>query len=215
MDGLGEGGWARQAAAARRLTEKLLANPNSALRNDSCWHMLPTDLKQTDYDLGEEWRGPEDTGDPSLAAQQPLLDGGKGKLIENRLKDNSTETPHNTTGLQVGYSPYAVVRGMEGDPPLASGHVPGGGSCSPALVSRGAVDHVFRLEATTGSTAFTPCHILGRAAPHGSEDAMKAPINDTMTERCLAGLEPPSLDSTGGHVTGMNTPQHRIEYKHH
>jgi hypothetical protein len=122
--------------------------------------MLPTDLEQTDYDLGEKWWGPEDTGDPSLAAQQSLLDVGEGKLIENRLKDNGMETPHNTTGLQVGYSPCAVVRGTEGDPSLASSCVPGEGSCSPALISKGAVDHVSRLEATTRSTAFTPCRLL-------------------------------------------------------
>jgi hypothetical protein len=83
-------------------------------------------------------------GDPSLSAQPPLLVGGKGKLIENRLKDNGTETPHNMTGLQVDYSPYAVVRGTEGDPPLASTCVPGGGSHFPALISKGAVDHVSR-----------------------------------------------------------------------
>ena len=35
------------------------------------------------------------------------------------------ETPHNMTELQVGYLPYAVVRDTEGDPPLASSHVPG------------------------------------------------------------------------------------------
>ena len=116
----------------------------------------------------------EDTSDPSLAAQQPLLDVGKGKLIENRLKDNGTETPHNTTGLQVGYSPYAVFRGMEGGPPLASSHVPGGGSCSPALISKGAVDHVSRLEATTGSTAFSLSVSIGGLL----ELVRKAMLND-------------------------------------
>jgi hypothetical protein len=30
----------------------------------------------------------------------------------------------------------------------------------------------------------------------------------------LSGLEPPRLDSTGGDVTGADTPQHRIENKH-
>ncbi len=29
----------------------------------------------------------------------------------------------------------------------------------------------------------------------------------------FAGLEPPTLDTTGGHVTGADTPQHRIENK--
>jgi hypothetical protein len=165
-----------------------------------------TDLKQTDYALGEKWWGLEDMGDPSLAVQQPLLDGGEGKLIKLRLKDNGTETPHNMSGLQVGYLPYAEVRGTEEDPPLASSCVPGGGSRSPALISKGAVDHVSRLMATKGYTAFTPCHLLGCAAPHSGEDATEVPINSTMTERCLAGLEPPSLDSTGGHVTGADTP---------
>ncbi len=51
MDGLDQGGQVCQAAAAQRFTEKLLANPNLALWNDSCPHMLPADLKQTDYDL--------------------------------------------------------------------------------------------------------------------------------------------------------------------
>jgi hypothetical protein len=35
----------------------------------------------------------------------------------------------------------------------------------------------------------------------------------TMAETTLPGLEPPSLDTTGGPVTGADTPQHRIENK--
>jgi hypothetical protein len=114
-------------------------------------------------------------------------------------------------GLKVGYSPYTVVRSMEGDPPLVSSCVPEGGSHSPALISKGAIEHVSRQMTTMGSTVFTPRRLLELAAPHGSEDAKEAPINVAMTERCLTGLEPPSLDSTGGHVTGADTPQHRIE----
>ncbi len=100
--------------------------------------------------------------------QQPLLDGGEGKLIDSRLKDNSTETPHNMTRLKVGYLPYTVVRGTEEDPPLATSCVPGEDSWSPALVSKGAIDHVSRLVATLGSTVLTPYHLLGHAAPHSS-----------------------------------------------
>jgi hypothetical protein len=104
-----------------------------------------------------------------------------------------------------------VVEGTEGDPLLTLSCVPGGGSWLPALVSKGAVDHVFRLVTTSGSTVFTPCHLLGCAPPHSSEEAKEAPVNAVLTERCLAGLACPSLDSTGGHVTGADSPQHRIE----
>ncbi len=62
---------------------------------------------------------------------------------------------------------------------------------------------------------YTPFRLLGCAAPHDSEDATEAPSNVAMTERCLPGLEPPSLVSTGGHVTGADTPQHWIENKCH
>ncbi len=142
MDSLSRGGLVHWAAATQRFTEKLLANPNLALRSDSCWHILPTDLKQTHYDLREKLWGPQYTGDLNLTAQQPLLDGGEGKLIDSRLKDNGTETSHNTAGLKVGYLPYTVVRGTEGDPPLASSCVAGGGSQFPALVSKGAIEHL-------------------------------------------------------------------------
>jgi hypothetical protein len=60
---------------------------------------------------------------------------------------------------------------------------------------------------------FTLRRLLRCAAPHSIEDATEAPINGTMTERCLAGLKPPSWDSTRGHVTGADTPQHQIENK--
>jgi hypothetical protein len=50
----------------------------------------------------KKWWGPEDTSDPNLTAQQPLLDGEEGKLTDSRLKDNGTETPHNTTEVTVG-----------------------------------------------------------------------------------------------------------------
>jgi hypothetical protein len=64
--------------------------------------MLPMDLEQTQYDLGETWWGSEDTGDPNLIVQQPLPDGGKDKLIDSRTKENGTATPHNVPGLNVG-----------------------------------------------------------------------------------------------------------------
>jgi hypothetical protein len=213
VDGLGRGGLVCRAATAWRFTEKLLANPNLALWRDSYWHMLPTDLKQTHYDLGEKWCGSEDTGDSNSTAQQSLLDGGEGKLIDNRTKDNGTETPHNEPRLNVADLPYTVIRGTEGDPLLVSSQVPEVGSRLPALVSKGAIDNVSRLVATAGSTVFTPCHLLRRAAPHGSEDATEVPGNTALTERCLVGLAPPSLDSTGGHGTGADTPQQLIENK--
>ncbi len=101
------------------------------------------------------------------------------------------------------------------DPPVASTRVLGGASRLPALVSKGAVEHVTNLVATTDTEAFTPCRLLGQSAPHGSKEispSVKLVDDAAAVERCLpSGLKSPCLDANGGHVTGADTPQHRIK----
>jgi hypothetical protein len=107
------------------------------------------------------------------------------------------------------------------------------------LVSKGAIDHVSWLLATLGTTAFTPCRHLGFGTPDGiTNDIQSSPTSSThplttkdlglrvglpegdvlgyasMVAKCFVGLEPSSLDSTGGFVTSAVTSQHRIENKH-
>jgi hypothetical protein len=103
------------------------------------------------------------------------------------------------------------------DPPVASTWVLGSGSRLPALVSKGAVEHVTNLVATPDTVAFRPRHLLRWPAPTGSTVRLPSVKfdNDTaiVARRLLSGLEPPRLDATGGCVTGTDTPQHRIENK--
>ncbi len=103
------------------------------------------------------------------------------------------------------------------DLPVALTRVLGSGSRSPALVSKGAVEHVTNLVATLDTVTFTPRRLLGWPAPTGSAVSLPSVKFDDDTaivaRRLLSGLEPPCLDATEGCVTGADTPQHRIKNK--
>jgi hypothetical protein len=213
----GRGGPGCRVATARSFTDKLLANPHSALRRDSLWQKLWAKLDRTHYEMGEKWWGSEGTANPNLTAQQPLLDGVEGKLVDSTAKDNRAATHTSMPGMAVSILPSGLADGTVVDPPVASTRVLGGGSWPPALVSKGAVEHVTNLVATTDTVAFTPRHLFGRSASHGSKEILPSVklVNDAAAvKRCLlSGLEPPCLDATRGRVTGADTPQQRIKKK--
>jgi hypothetical protein len=67
-----------------------------------------------------------------------------------------------------------------------------------------------------GQPSLTAQHPLldggeGELLPRRDDMELNAQHNEQSN---LSGLEPPSLDSTGGVVTGADTPKHRIENKH-
>jgi hypothetical protein len=198
--------------------DKLLTNPHSTLRRGSRQQNLRAHLKQTRYDKGEKWWGSDRAANPNLTVQQPFLDGAEGKLVDSTAKDNRTDSQTGQPGMAVGKFFSGLDGGTVVDPPVASTRVLGSGSRLPALVSKGAVEHVKNLVATPDTVAFMPRRLLGRPAPTGS--AVRLPSlkfdNDTaiVARRLLSGLEPPHLDTTRGCVTGTDTPQHRIKNKH-
>ncbi len=98
VDGVQDrGGPACRASATRSFTDKLLANPHSALRRASRRHKLLADLDQTHYELGKKWWGSGITANPSLTAQVPLLDGVEGKLVDS-AKYNGRENHSKSQG---------------------------------------------------------------------------------------------------------------------
>jgi hypothetical protein len=119
--------------------------------------------------MGEKWWGLEGIANLNLTAQQPLLDGAEGKLVDITAKDNRMATHTGKPGMAVSISPSGLADGTVVDPPVASMRVLGGGNWPPALVSKGAVKHVTNLVATMDTVAFTPRRLLGRSAPHGSK----------------------------------------------
>jgi hypothetical protein len=197
--------------------DKLLANPHSTLRRGSCRQNLRAQLERTRYDKGEKWWGSDGAANPNLTVQQPLLDGVEGKLVDSTDKDNRTDSHTGQPGMAVGKFFSGLGGGMVVDPPVASTRVLGSGSRLPALVSKEAVKHVTNLVATPDTVAFTQRRLLRRPAPTGS--AVRLPSvkfeDDTaiVARRPLSRLEPPRLDATRGCVTGVDTPQHRIENK--
>ena len=68
--------------AARTMTEKLLCNPNTALRRVQTRVWLMVESQPTAYDRGEKWWTSAGYGAPSLIAQLPLLDEAEGKSID-------------------------------------------------------------------------------------------------------------------------------------
>ncbi len=214
----GKCGTVSRAAATRSLMDKLLANAHSTLQRGSHWQNLWAQLEQTCYmDKGEKWWGSDGAANPNLTVQQPLLDGAEDKLVDSTAKDNRTDSHTGQPGMAIGKFFSGLDGGTVVDPPVASMRVLGSGSRLPALVSKGAIEHVTNLVATQDTAAFTPCRLLGRPAPTGS--AVRLPSvkfkDDTaiVARRLLSGLEPPCLDATGGCVTGADTPQHRIKNK--
>ena len=75
----GVGDWACRGLAARTVTEKLLCNPNTALRRVQQRVRLTAESQPTTYDHGEQWWTSGGSGALSLTAQLPLLDGAEGK----------------------------------------------------------------------------------------------------------------------------------------
>ncbi len=63
----------------RTMTEKLLCNPNTALRRAQTRVRLTTESHLTAYNRGEKWWTSAGSDEPSLTAQLPLLDGAEGK----------------------------------------------------------------------------------------------------------------------------------------
>ena len=61
-------------------------------------------------------------------------------------------------------------------------------------------------------------HVEQKIPPLGANTSSLPPLDlltniPALEASNLAGLEPPRLDSTGGVVTGADTPKHRIENK--
>ncbi len=75
----GVGNWACRGPAVRTMTEKLLCNPNTALRRVQTRVWLTAESQTTTYDRGEQWWSSAGSGVLSLTAQLPLLDGAEGK----------------------------------------------------------------------------------------------------------------------------------------
>jgi hypothetical protein len=188
------------AAATRSLMDKLLANSHSTLWRGLRWQNLRAQLEQTCYDRGEKWWGLDGAANPNLTVQQSLLDGAEGKLADSTAKDNRMDSHIGQPGMAVGKFFSGLDGGTVMDPPVASTRVLGSGSRSPALVSKGAIEHVTNLVATPDTVAFLPRRLLRRPAPTGC--AVRLPSvkfnNDTaiVARRLLSGLELPCLDAS-------------------
>ena len=175
-----------------------------------------TESHPTAYDRGEKWWTSAGSGEPSLTAQQPLLDGAEGK-------SNNAGSLYNIRALSPDLpekdacDARRLQPAMRAGPPLASTRERGGGSRSPVLIDVGAVTHVSIAEACNNALAFTPRSLLGRTNPSRAAPMPSATEEDHHNAKHKRphhdGLEPPRLDITGACVTGADTPRHRIENK--
>ena len=62
--------------------------------------------------MGEKWWGLEGTANPNLTAQQPLLDGAEGKVVDSTAKDNRTATHTGKPEMAVSKSPSGLADGL-------------------------------------------------------------------------------------------------------
>ena len=146
------------------MTEKLLCNPNTALRRAQTRVRITAESQPTAYDRGEKWWTLAGSGEPSLTAQIPLLDGAEGKSNDAgsiyKIRALSPDLPGKDARDSLRLHPETLV-----GPPLASTRERGGGSRSPVLIDVGAVNHVSIAEARNNALAFTPRSLLGRTTP--------------------------------------------------
>jgi hypothetical protein len=156
------------------------------------------------YNLGEEWWDPAIKSNPSLTLQRPLLDGGEGKSITSNKNKISIPVDHKDHEAQVDGVQEDMVSDDKGDTPPESTSLQGIRGLSPRIILTGALAHMATTEEAVTDTTFTPCSLLRRC--NLGED-------NNMRETDLSGLELPTLEKTGGVVTGADTPQHRIENK--
>ena len=170
----------------------------------------------TAYDRGEKWWTSAGSGEPSLTAQLPLLDGAEGKSNDAGSIDNIRALSPDLPGKDARDA-RRLQPAMRASPPLASTRERGGGSRSPVLIDVGAVTHVSIAEAGNNALAFTPRSLLGRTNPPRAAPMPSATEEDHHNAKHKRpqhdGLEPPRLDITGACVTGADTPRHRIENK--
>ena len=176
------------------MTEKLLCNPNTALRRAQTRVRITTESQPTAYDRGEKWWTSAGSGEPSLTAQLPLLDGAEGKSNDagsiNKIRALSPDLPEKDTRDDRSLQPA-----MRAIPPLASTRERGGGSRSPVLIDVGAVTHVSIAEARNNALAFTPRSLLGRTTPPRAAPMPAAKEDDHHNAKHKRpqhdGLEPP------------------------
>ncbi len=80
-------GRATRTGSTGRLTDKILANPHTALRKEP-WQQI---LKEEDHEhqcfnIGKQWWDLGNEGNPGLILQRSLLDGGEGKSTCSNIK---------------------------------------------------------------------------------------------------------------------------------
>jgi hypothetical protein len=161
----------------------------------------------TAYDRGEKWWTSAGSGEPSLAAQLPLLNGAESKSndagIIYKIRALSPDLPEKDARDARRLQPA-----MRAGPPLASTRERGGGSRSPVLIDVGAVIHVSIAEARNNALAFTPRSLLGRTTPPRATPMSSATEEDHHNAKHKRpqhdGLEPPRLDATGACVMGAD-----------
>jgi hypothetical protein len=88
-------GRATHAGSTGRLTDKILANPHTALRKEPQWQILKEeDHERQCFDRGKQWWDLGNEGDGGLISQCPLLDEG-----EEEASTTTTFTPRSLLEL--------------------------------------------------------------------------------------------------------------------
>ncbi len=131
--------------AARTITEKILCNPNTTLRQVQQRVRLSEESQTTNYDRGEQWWDSAGSDAPSLTAQLPLLDGAEGKSDGTVHRDNIRALEPDLPGKDVRDS--VVFHAETPDaPPMASTRERGvaAGRLSLSVLERLAMFHNLR-----------------------------------------------------------------------
>ncbi len=210
-------GRATHAGSTGRLTDKILANPHTALCKEPRRQILKEENHERQcFNRGKQWWDPGNKGDPGLILQRPLLDGGEGKSTcsnNNKINCLVDDKKHEIQDLghdrdkhkiQIGGIQEYKILWEKGDIQDNPTSCSGIRNLTAHIVSAGALAHITIAEEASTTTTFTPRSLLGLCNPG---DTQKRGGAD------LLGLDPPPLEKTGDRVTGADTPLHHIENK--
>ncbi len=161
-----------------RLTDKILANPHTALCKEPRRQILKEeDHERQHFNRGKQWWDPGNEGDPGLISQRPLLDGGEGKstcsnnnkigcLVDDKKHEiQDLGHDHDKHEIQIGGIQEDKILWEKGDIQDDPTSHSGIRNLTARIISTGALAHIAITEEASTTTTFTPRSLLGLCNP--------------------------------------------------